>query len=173
MSCGMRPAVRNTLIFLVSAIAAWAQSAEDLPNGKGKAQVVRVCGQCHGVEVVMKQTNTPEGWAGVVDDMVSRGAQGTDDDFDLVVSYLSAHFGPKVRINKADAKELSTALEISPADADAIVHYRETTGNFKNWSDLAKVPNIDLKKLEQGKDKIDFYTGTADRNRVAPKGRNR
>ena len=32
-------------------------------------------------------------WAGVVNDMVSRGAQGSQQDLDSVVSYLSTHFG--------------------------------------------------------------------------------
>ena len=32
-------------------------------------------------------------WTGVVNDMVSRGAQGSQQDLDNVVSYLSTHFG--------------------------------------------------------------------------------
>jgi competence ComEA-like helix-hairpin-helix protein len=160
--CPRRPAVVKCLaICLFLAGAAWPQSAQNLPDGKGKAQFTRVCSQCHGVEIVIKQTNTPDGWADVVDDMVSRGAQGTDDDFDLVVKYLVAHFGPKVNVNKADAKELSTVLDLSAADAEAIVHYRETAGSLKDWHDLEKVPHIDLKKLEQEKDRIDFSTATS------------
>ena len=41
-------------------------------------------------------------------------------------------------------------------DAEAIVHYRETAGNFRDWHDLEKVPHIDLKKLEQEKNRIEF-----------------
>ena len=136
--------------------AAWAQSGPDLPEGKGKAQFTRVCGQCHGVDIIVKRTNTADGWSAVIDDMASRGAQGTDDDFDLVLKYLSTQFGPKVKVNKAEASDLAATLEISPEDAAAIVKYRETVGNFKDWSDLQKVPHIDLKKLEQQKSRIDF-----------------
>lgn len=153
------PAVRGFMVSVFLVGAAWAQSGRNLPDGKGKAQFTRVCGQCHGVEIVIRKTNTWDGWAGVVDDMVSRGAQGTTDDFDLVVAYLAANFGPKVYVNKADANQLATVLEVSAADAEAIVHYRETTGSFKDWSDLVKVPHIDLKKLEQGKNRVDFSTG--------------
>ncbi len=39
------------------------------------------------------QRMTHSEWAGVVNDMVSRGAQGTQDDLDKVVVYLSANFG--------------------------------------------------------------------------------
>ena len=140
---------------LVLAAAAWGQTAS-LPDGKGKAQFTRICGQCHAVEIIIKNTNTAEGWSAIVDDMVSRGAQGSEDEFDLVVKYLAAHFGLKVNVNKADAKKLSTVLELSIEEAGAIVHYRETAGNFKEWRDLTKVPNIDIKKLEQVKDRIDF-----------------
>jgi competence protein ComEA len=142
----------------VLAAAAWAQPAQNLPEGRGKAAFGRVCGQCHGVQIVIKKTNTADGWADVVDDMVSRGAEGTDDDFDLVVKYLTAQFGPKVNVNKANAKELSTILELSAAEAEAIVHYRETAGSFKDWRDLERVPRIDIKKLEQEKNRIDFST---------------
>jgi competence ComEA-like helix-hairpin-helix protein len=130
--------------------------AQNLPDGKGKAQFMRVCGDCHGVDVVIKISNTPDGWAAVVDDMVSRGAQGTQDDFDLVSRYLAANFGPKVNVNKATEKELSMVLGLSSDDARAIVHYRETLGNFKDWGDLEKVPHIDMKKLESERTRIDF-----------------
>ena len=149
----------RTILFLSPGVLAWAQSGPNLPEGKGKAEFTRICGQCHGVDVVIKTTNTPDGWAAVVDDMVSRGAQGTQDEFDRVSLYLGAHFGPRVNVNKAAAKELSAVLGVSAADAQAIVHYRETSGSFKDWHDLEKVPQIDMKKLEAGKDRIDFSLG--------------
>lgn len=140
----------------VCLLFATAAGAQDLPAGKGKAEFARVCGQCHGVQVVIKTTNTPDGWAGVVDDMVSRGAQGTQDDFDLVTKYLATHFGPKVNVNKASEAELSAALGLTSADAQAIVRYRQTGGSFKDLSDLEKVPHIDTKKLEDEKNRIDY-----------------
>jgi competence ComEA-like helix-hairpin-helix protein len=136
----------------------WTQS---LPDGKGKAQFARVCGNCHGVEVVIRTTNTPDGWAAVVDDMVSRGAEGTQDDFDLVSKYLAANFGPKLNVNKATEKELSAILDLSSGDAQAIVQYRETLGSFKDWGDLAKVPSIDMKKLESERSRIVFSSSQA------------
>jgi competence ComEA-like helix-hairpin-helix protein len=61
-------------------------------------------------------------------------------------------------VNTAGAKEISAVLEVSATDAEAIVHYRETLGLYKEWRDLQKVPGIDIKKLEQKKDRIDFST---------------
>lgn len=151
-----RLAIAGFTISILFAAAARAQSEPALPEGKGKAEFARICAQCHSVEVIVGKTNTAEGWTTVVDDMVSRGADGTDDEMDLVVKYLAAHFGPKVNVNKASAQEIATALDLPSADAEAIVHYRETVGAFKNWSDLAKVPHIDIKKLEQKKDRVEF-----------------
>src|SRR5207302_8281179 len=129
---------------LLLTAGARGHSAPNVPAGKGRTEFARVCGKCHGVEIVIRKTNTADGWADVVDDMVSRGAQGTDDDFDLVVKYLAAQFSPKVKVNQANAKELSTVLELSAADAEAIVNYRETAGSFKDWRDLESVPHIDI-----------------------------
>jgi competence protein ComEA len=143
-------------IYLFFVAAARAQSEPALPEGKGKGEFARICGQCHSVDIIITKTNTADGWAAVVDDMVSRGADGTDDELSLVIQYLAAHFGPKVKVNKASAEEISTTLDLPSADAEAIVHYRNTVGAFKAWSDLAKVPHIDIKKLEQKKDRIDF-----------------
>ena len=41
-----------------------------------------------------KLRNAEDGWSAVVDDMVSRGAQGTDDEFNRVVKYLARTFRP-------------------------------------------------------------------------------
>ncbi|HEX4227353.1 MAG TPA: helix-hairpin-helix domain-containing protein [Bryobacteraceae bacterium] len=150
------------LVFgLLSGPTAYAQTSQELPEGKGKAQFMQICSQCHGLAMVTSHRNTADGWSAVIDDMVSRGAQGTDDDFDLVIKYLAANFGLKVNINKASASDLSSALQISSADAAAIIHYRETAGEFKDWSDLEKVPHIDIKKLESEKDRIEFSSKPA------------
>jgi competence ComEA-like helix-hairpin-helix protein len=145
------------------------QGTQPLPEGRGKAEFARICAQCHGIEVVTKVRMGEDGWSGVVDDMISRGAQGTQDEFDRVAKYLTTHFGPnnpvvdpnqsaasKVNLNKASEKDLSSILGLSAEDAQAIVHYRDTAGGFTDWQDLRKVPHIDMKKLADQKDRIDF-----------------
>ena len=144
---------------------------QSLPEGKGRAEFQRICGMCHGVEIVTKLKLSAEQWSGMVDDMVSRGAQGTDDEFDLIVTYLTANFGKsradgdskpaagsKVDVNNATARELADTLGLSSSDAEAIVQYRKDKGAFKEWPELRKVPGIDLKKLEDRKDQITFMT---------------
>jgi competence protein ComEA len=92
--------------------------------------------------------------------MVSRGAQGSDDEIEQVINYLAANFSrsaaKKVNINSASAADIAAVLEISTADAGAIVTYRGEKGNFKELRDVAKVPGIDIKKIEAAKDRVEF-----------------
>src|SRR6185312_5438824 len=80
-----------SLVCLTFALACHAQS---LPEGKGEAEFQRICSGCHTVSVATSQRLTHDEWAGVVSDMASRGAQGTSEEFDNIVNYLSANFGP-------------------------------------------------------------------------------
>src|SRR4051794_35041720 len=63
-----------------------------LPEGPGKVATEKLCGTCHGAEVVMSKRESRDGWNGIVDDMIQRGAKGTDDELGEVVDYLTAHF---------------------------------------------------------------------------------
>jgi competence protein ComEA len=130
--------------------------AQALPDGAGKAVTERMCKGCHGLDNVVRARFTEDKWAEVVDDMVSRGAKGTDDEVDQVIKYLSAHFGPKVNVNKAGASDLQESLGISASDAGAIVQYRTEKGTFKSIQDLMKVPGIDAKKIESLRDRVEF-----------------
>jgi competence protein ComEA len=64
-----------------------------LPDGAGKDEVQAVCGQCHGLETVVNFRLSPDQWQSEVDQMIAKGAKGTDAQFDLIVRYLAAHFG--------------------------------------------------------------------------------
>lgn len=96
----------------------------------------------------------------MVDDMVSRGAVGSDEEIDQVIDYLATNFSKsaakKVNVNKASAAELAAALDISAADAAAIVSYRGEKGSFKKLEDVTKVPGIDSKRIEAAKDRLEF-----------------
>jgi competence protein ComEA len=136
---------------------AMGAGAQTLPDSPGKAVVEKMCTPCHGLENVIRARMTKDRWGSVVDDMVSRGATGTDDEIDQVIAYLATNFSrKKVNVNKASAADVAAALEISPADAAAIVAYRTDKGNFKGLQDVMKVPGIDTKKIEATKDRLEF-----------------
>ena len=63
--------------------------AQTLPAGKGRAEFQRVCSSCHSVSMATSQRMDQAQWTGVVNDMVSKGAQGTQQDFDNIVAYLT------------------------------------------------------------------------------------
>ena len=150
---------RALLLIPFLAFSATMLQAQDLPAGKGKELVENTCGSCHGLDVVVAQHASKDGWSSIVDYMVSRGATGTPEEIQTIVEYLAKNFpaaGTKVNVNKATSMDLQTQLELTAKDADAIVKYRTDHGDFKDWDGLAKVPGIDAKKLEAKKDSIVF-----------------
>jgi competence protein ComEA len=80
----------------------------------------------------------------------------TQPERDRIVDYLSRSFPKHVNVNTAASKEIETALELSPKDADAIVAYRQSKGAFKTVDDLKKVPGLDAAKIESNKSRLDF-----------------
>ena len=65
-----------------------------LPEGEGKDIVKRMCHDCHAMETVVSPRYSKDRWASVVDDMMAFGAQGSDEDIEIVVEYLAKYFGP-------------------------------------------------------------------------------
>jgi competence ComEA-like helix-hairpin-helix protein len=148
----------------MAALALWtagAQDSSDLPKGAGRELVERICTSCHELDQVTSSRNTAAGWEKIVDNMIMRGAEGTDHEFETIIQYLAANFGkdaplPKIKINKASATELASSLAIPNDTASAIVTYREKNGPFKEWADLKKVPGLDLKEIEDKKDRLEY-----------------
>jgi competence protein ComEA len=131
-------------------------AAGDLPDGPGKDVIKRVCGVCHEAEIVTGQARTPAAWRKTISDMTTLGAQGSDEDLDLILSYVVSNFPKKVNVNKAAAKDLQAALDITPELAEAMVGYRAKNGDFKSLDDLKKVPGVDAGQLDAEKSRILF-----------------
>ena len=150
--------IRWGLFALTIPLAAVLLAAQDnpLPEGKGKDTLQRVCTSCHGLDQVTSQHFSKTYWATVVDDMVSRGADASDDDVNAIVSYLSRNFGKPVNINTATAKDIETGLAFPPAQAESVVKYRTDNGAFKSFEDLQKVPGLNAGLLDEQKKNITF-----------------
>jgi competence protein ComEA len=88
--------------------------------------------------------------------MVSRGAEGSDEDVNLVINYLSRNFGKPVNINTATAKDIETGLSFTPAASEAVVKYRTDNGAFKTFDEVQKVPGLNAVLLEEQKKNIVF-----------------
>ena len=145
--------MKGLVLMSLAAVAA----AQTLPDGPGKAVTEKMCLPCHGLENVVKNRLTKDRWAKEVDDMVARGATGSDEEIEQVINYLAANFGAaKINVNTAVAADIASGLGISSSDAAAVVSFRAANGKFKNMDDLGKVPGIDTKKIASAKDRIVF-----------------
>ena len=89
------PAVTDTRTPPSTAPAPPAASVRGtLPDAKGKPVVMRICGECHGVETFSQSRMSRQEWSKTVDDMVERGASGTPEEIRTVVDYLAQYLGP-------------------------------------------------------------------------------
>ncbi len=146
--------ILTSIAFFLSIAAA----QERLPAGPGRDAMKKVCSKCHGAENVVGLAKSREEWGEVVGKMVDLGAEGSVDDFNDVVDYLTEHFpqAPRVNVNKVTAKDFESTLGFSSKEAEAIVSYRAAKGNFKSVEDLQKVPGIDVKKVQARRDRFAY-----------------
>lgn len=127
-----------------------------LPDGKGRDAVENACTVCHTADRIMRQTLTAEQWRSEVRTMVENGASLNPDEWDPVVAYLTKNFGPRVNVNKDSAREIAAGLQLSTAEAEAIVAWRAANGAFRELKDLQKVPGLDATKLATEEKRIAF-----------------
>lgn len=87
--------------------------------------------------------------------MISRGAEGSDEDMEAVVDYLTKFFG-KVNVNTASASDLQASLGLPDTEAQAIIAYSAQNGNFKDFEQLKKVPGVIAERLQAKRAQIAF-----------------
>ena len=92
------------VVFLVATGALFLAQAQDLPDGKGKDLVIKLCQDCHDTGVIAAQRATKDGWQSIVDSMVERGAGGTKDELTTIVDYLAKSFPQEP--DKTDPKQV-------------------------------------------------------------------
>ncbi len=125
------------------------------PDDQAAVAFKRVCATCHDAERILSTRRTRTQWEEVIDKMIERGAAGTDEDFTAAEQYLLRVSG-RVNVNRALSNDIIDVLGLSQKDADAILEYRKSNGEFKDFDELCKVPGIDLEKLKQGRDAVSF-----------------
>jgi competence protein ComEA len=132
-----------------------ASKRHTLPDAPGKDVFMRVCSQCHDPEIVVIYDRSEAEWNYAVHQMADNGAEATDAEFEQIIDYLARNVAV-IEVNRVEASILEHALGLSSADAAAIVAYRNEHGDFKSLEDLAKLPTIDLKKIEPQRDRLRF-----------------
>jgi competence protein ComEA len=141
--------------WLAAASFAFAADKPKLPEGPGKETMVRICGGCHGAEIVLGKRLDRDGWSQIVVNMIQRGAQGSDDEFADIVDYLTNTVS-KINVNQATAQQLQSGLGLSEKESAAILHYRDEKGDFKTIDDLKKVPGLDAAKIDAKRSLLAF-----------------
>jgi competence protein ComEA len=146
----------TAILFLLAAPAPGEKKSR-LPEGQGRETTLRLCGNCHPADIVLGRAHSEEGWTEIIMRMVQRGAPGTEDELSEIIEYLARNVkaAPKVNVNQAPAKELAEGLDLSAAEAQAIVKAREKS-EFKTLDDLRKLPGLNPRKIEAKKDRIVF-----------------
>jgi competence ComEA-like helix-hairpin-helix protein len=132
-----------------------AGTAQELPKGKGGDLVDTRCTSCHTLARVTVEKSRDQ-WEESVKAMIGYGAELTPAEEKTVVEYLAKYFGEQVNVNTASSADLQKEFELSQKEADAIVQMRKDKGPFKEWNDFSKVPGLDLKKLEDLRDRIKY-----------------
>jgi len=136
-----------------------AKTAAAFPDAPGRDVAVRICLDCHSTSDITKRRESRFKWAVIVEEMIGEGAKINDTDFETVTSYLSVAFGRKVKINEATAQAIAETFDISTEDADRILKRRTEHGPFKSWQEIAAIPGIDAKRVEEQQSNLDFTVG--------------
>jgi competence ComEA-like helix-hairpin-helix protein len=107
------------------------------------------------MDTVTATRRTRIGWQQSVDDMVSRGADGSGQEMAEVVAYLTKYFG-KINVNTATVEQLQEFLGLTQTEATAIKAYRDRNGMFKDFEQLKAVPDVNAGKLQEKRELIAF-----------------
>jgi hypothetical protein len=70
-------------------------AGQELPDGEGKKELSKICSGCHDLTFTISTRDTEEGWTAIVNDMRSKGADGSDEDFAKIIAYLARYMGKK------------------------------------------------------------------------------
>lgn len=140
--------------------APFFSAAQQLPDGPGRAEVEKLCKQCHELARSISPRLDRDGWNQTLTKMAAFGMKSNDHDYALVLDYLVKNYPaedvPRINVNKATAIELESGLSLKRSQAAAVLAYRAKNGDFKSLDDLKKVPLIDVEKIEAKKDRITF-----------------
>lgn len=82
---------------IVFALSAAAAQEPQLPEGEGRKILLGSCTSCHGIDYVEKLRGyyTREQWRDVVNTMVEYGTKLEKKEQEVLVDYLTQHWGKK------------------------------------------------------------------------------
>jgi competence protein ComEA len=148
------PVMTRFQLALFAAAACTQLWAQDAPR-KASALLQEACTACHGLNRLETSKNRAE-WKDTVDRMVYSGADVKPEEVNPLVGFLVRYYGESVEINKATAQQLQDELDMTPAEAEAVVKARAESGNFKSYADIQKIKGLDPKRIDPIKDRFRY-----------------
>lgn len=130
-------------------------TAQETSDDAGAQEFQAVCAKCHPPDRIVAGRRTKTQWEETLEKMTKLGAPITDDNYDILLSYLVHTYG-RVNVNRSTPADIADAVGLTAEEAQQIVKYRDGHGPFVDFDALAKVPGVDPKKLEKNKDAITF-----------------
>jgi hypothetical protein len=85
------------LLAILAALPMAGTQFKQLPDTRGKAEIEHACYTCHSPDLLAQQRLTPKQWTATVEKMMRWGAELKESDKQVVIDYLSRHFGPDNR----------------------------------------------------------------------------
>jgi competence protein ComEA len=132
-------------VLLATALFAAAQAPEvahpDPRLARESQSLKAVCAKCHNLQLVMDTPKSFDDWHDTVQQMVDRGASGTDEQFDDIMDYLHRTV-TTINVNTAVADELEIVLNVPDTTAQAIIA-RRSTKRFTRLTELKSIPAVD------------------------------
>jgi cytochrome c5 len=106
------------LMTLLTFLATAVMSAQELPEGPGRPQVIARCSICHEADLIAQQRLSRAGWGREIDKMVRWGALVDTQEREAMLDYLAAHFPPKA-LRQAQGRAVATHNAITTTADDA------------------------------------------------------
>lgn len=78
----------------VAAAQAPAPDLSSLPAGAGRELVAQKCSTCHTLAIVVGQRRDRAAWEQSIDQMIGRGAEISDAEYEKIAAYLGANLAP-------------------------------------------------------------------------------
>ena len=149
------------LAFSLLLISPALAQQKDFPEGQAKEYVTKICLQCHEPSQLLDQKRSEADWKATVARMALKGVAAPAEQYDAVAAYMAKYFGKtedatKINMNKATAEQIVAVIGLTPEEAKALVTYRETHGDYREWGEMLVVYGVDGRKLEAAKDKMSF-----------------
>ena len=137
-----------------------AMTGQELPEGPGKAETEKLCKGCHEMARSISKKQDRDGWLATMTKMSGFGMRATDAETAIVVEYLARNWAaedlPKINLNTASAIQLESGLNLKRSQAAALIAFRKEHGKITSLADLRKVPQLDVEKIAEKKDRIVF-----------------